>query len=186
MAQAPVVAFHRLLGIDQPLLQLRARTKIASERDHLPAAADLHGRVQHRHIVAAFRRMIDLAPAAIRLRRRVAQQGFDLAATFERDGFRLWLADPLPAAFEHHVVAAQRDIPDHAIAVEHERDIGSGGDQIRCRFGIQFTQPAARRLHLIHGRGSFLIIDDGQPLGLWKYCWPTFDAARCGRLVQRR
>ena len=78
MPQPDIVALHRLLGIDQPLLHRRQRAQIAADHDEAILASDIDGRIEHRDILAAGRRMIDLAPARRFPRGRVVQQLPDL------------------------------------------------------------------------------------------------------------
>ena len=56
VAQAGIFALHRLLGVDQPLLQAGDRAQIAADRHHPAVLAQPHRRISHQEVGAARRR----------------------------------------------------------------------------------------------------------------------------------
>ena len=58
LAQTPIVAFHRLLRLDQPLLDRGNRAEVAPDGDDPVLVADLHRRIEHRDVSAPRRRVV--------------------------------------------------------------------------------------------------------------------------------
>jgi hypothetical protein len=149
VAQPRVVPLHRLLRLDQPLLQSRRGAEVAAAGDDRPVRAEPHGAVEDRNVGAPGGGMIDLPPARRMGGRRLLDQGLDLAAGLAGHGVDPWQAEPFAVPFDRPVVAAEGDVADDPVGVDDERDVAHGGDQRRRHVGVEFANRIPGNLNRI-------------------------------------
>ena len=132
LTQADVVAFQRLLGLQQSLLHYRCSAHVATDRDHpfIAAApiAQCHDHVAHRHVTAR-RGMIDLPPA----RRLVGLDRRDHLRDFwpalDGHGIDPRAADPIDKAVIGQLALCYRDVEHVAVRRQDDGDVADRGQQ---------------------------------------------------------
>ena len=78
MPDAGIVAFHRLLRIDQPPLQGRNCPQVAAEHDNSSRRSGLHRGVKDWDVATGPGGMVEVSPSRFLFRRRVFHQRFGL------------------------------------------------------------------------------------------------------------
>lgn len=148
------MALERMLGVDQTLLQGGDRAHVAAKGDDLSMPARTHGGIEHRKLDAGFGQVHDLPPF-----RRIdgiglAQHGLDLGPAFRADRFGPRPAKPILAPNRQTAITAQRDIPNDALLVDHQGDIGRRCDKGYRSLGIETFKDDFRVAQLFHNISS--------------------------------
>ena len=81
LAQSDIIALHRLLRGEQPLLQGGGSAHVTADGDDAPVARRVDGEVADRYLAVA-ERVVDLTPARRSALAGIAQHLLDLAAAF--------------------------------------------------------------------------------------------------------
>ena len=151
VAQPPVIALHGLLGVHEPLLERGDGPQVSPQGDYTPVLTELHRRVEQRYV--GTRRVTDDSPGATSST-AVEAASRSSASTFGRLSIVTVSTQGWPSHFgtllERELVAAERDVTDHAAAVDDERDIRRGRDQGRSNLGIETGQGLLGCFELLH------------------------------------
>ena len=99
LPQMPVVALHRLLGVDQPLLQRGHLAQVAPDRHDAVFLFKANGGKQQRHVCALLGCLVQMAPTRGRRGGGAIQERLDLGTAFHRDRLDPGLAQPFGVAF---------------------------------------------------------------------------------------
>ena len=147
LAQPDIVAFHGLLGVQQPLLHRRHAAQVAAERDDAAVIAGIERQIAERDGTAR-RLLIDLAPARVALAERIAQEFFHLGAALGGDGIDPAAFDDVPQPVDRHVGTGNRNVADDAFAVDHHGDVARRGHHPRRSHRIETADRVVRRLEV--------------------------------------
>ena len=120
--------------------------QVAAERDHRPLAADPHGAVAHGRIGSVRAGMVDLTEMHGGGVACAVEQILHLGAAFDRHHLAEFLADPILEAFAAQIVGGERDVPDRAVIVQHQCDIGGGRDEASGNIRRQPRKPGSLTL----------------------------------------
>ena len=140
IANARVLALHRLLRLGQTLLQRGHGAQVASNRDDASVLAVSDRAVADRNVRSLRGGMIDLSPARNLEVARFADHFLDFRFAFNRDRVRPATTDPVAIGLAREFLVAKRDIADHAIAVHDKRDVGGGDNQCGRGLGIDRSE----------------------------------------------
>ncbi len=136
VADPRVLALHLLLRFDKALLESRHRPQIAPHDENPAIVAEADRAVADRH-VRALARVVDLPPACRGAPAGIAQEFVDLDARFIRDGVDETAPDPFGRSLLREVRVGKRGVENKARSVDHQRDIGCGGEQGADVFGVE-------------------------------------------------
>jgi hypothetical protein len=152
LTETPVVALQRLLGVDELLLERSHPLEIASDRDDgAVVALESECPILDRNLSAARTAMRDLTPARDRLAPGLVEQGFEIGARVERDGRQPRLTDPVGVDIGAQILAAEGNVLDRPVRVEHDGDVGQPLDQRGRRSGIEGAETLTRGSERTHG-----------------------------------
>ena len=151
LAQAEIVALHRLLRLEQPLLHRRGRAQVAAERDDLAVVARPDGH-------EAQRQRCSLATSAVAaqrwltIRHRPRPCGGvvrSMSSTLNSLSGPTVSTQRRPSSGRERLArefgAGDRDVADHAVAVDDQRDVGGDRRQPRGETRIEGAERRRRR-----------------------------------------
>ncbi len=137
-----IFALHRLLRLDQLLLQIGEVAQIAPQRDDRAIRADLHRRIAHGHVGATLRRVVQFAELDGGLASGVLDQVDDLRPAFHGDDVGPVAADPVPMPLAPQILRPERDVADDAVAVHDQGDVAGRSDQAARHLGRKPPEPS--------------------------------------------
>ena len=115
LAQLQVFALHRLLRVDQLLLQSGHGLHAAAERDHLALVITSTAAYSTGRSGPLLERWLTMRQRGAPFGARIAQQRLNFWPAVRSDGVGPRLADPLVGQLRRQFIAAKRHIADHAV-----------------------------------------------------------------------
>ena len=160
LAHPQIVAFERLLHLQQALLELARLAQIAAEGDAVGAAIDAQHGIADRHLAIAGG-VIDLPPVLHLAAPGGGEHLHDFRATFIRH--RLDPVAPDPACEGREFARIEGRIEDRAGVVEDQRDIACHHRKLHRRIGIERFEDVDRSLERMLAVDTVLAGEHGVP-----------------------
>jgi hypothetical protein len=139
VAEPRVFALHRLLRLDQPLLEEGDGAEIPAHRDDPAPFAHRHGGIKDRDVGTAVNRVIDL-PGAGCLAAGPGQHRFHLGPALHRHGVDPRPADPAQPADLGELLVVGRDVLHQAVGIDDEGDVSCGRDELADNVGTHLAK----------------------------------------------